>query len=271
MRNADPAASILVGYDGSRASSLAAVWAVDEAVHRDIPVRLVYVVDPADGRGADVDDQLASARAALSNGQRMLQSIEKPVKVETEIAHGRPVATLVEASRWATMVCVGSLGIAHARRSDGTSVAAALAGSASCPVAVIGASADRHVAETGWIVVGVDESPDIDEVLRWAFEKARLRAAPLRVIAWWRVEVPDDIGGESRLAQAQLNRRIIPWMRLYADVHVEPLAVRGGVSRYLATNAKSVQLVVADDRGVRNMGRQNRDQSSMLIVRRNHL
>lgn len=269
MRDGHSAPSVLVGYDGSRASSRAAVWAVDEAVSRDIPLRLVYVIDPADRPGAGVDDRLACARAALSNGQRMLEATEKPIKIDTEIAHGRPMAALVEASRWAMLVCVGSLGITHACCRNEGSVASALAGTARCPVAVIGPSAGGQAGETGWIVVEVDESPDNDAVLRWAFEEARLRAAPLRAVASWRAEVPDDVDGESRLARAQLNRRIASWLRLYPDVHVESLAVRGGVTQYLATNAKSVQLVVTGPRGGLNVG--THAECSMLIVHRSHL
>jgi Universal stress protein family len=35
--------SVVVGIDGSRAAVDAASWAADEAVSRDIPLRLVYV------------------------------------------------------------------------------------------------------------------------------------------------------------------------------------------------------------------------------------
>ena len=38
--------SVVVGIDGSRSAVDAALWAVDEAVSRDIPLRLVYAIDP---------------------------------------------------------------------------------------------------------------------------------------------------------------------------------------------------------------------------------
>ena len=40
--------SVVVGIDGSRAAGNAALWAVDEAVSRDIPLRLVYAIDSTD-------------------------------------------------------------------------------------------------------------------------------------------------------------------------------------------------------------------------------
>ncbi len=48
--------SVVVGIDGSRSALDAALWAVDEAVSRDIPLRLVYAVDPDDSSGADPQD-----------------------------------------------------------------------------------------------------------------------------------------------------------------------------------------------------------------------
>ena len=45
--------SVVVGVDGSRSALDAALWAVDEAVSRDVPLRLVYAVDPDNSSGAD--------------------------------------------------------------------------------------------------------------------------------------------------------------------------------------------------------------------------
>ena len=50
-RNSSPPA-VVVGIDGSRSAVDAALWAVDEAVSRDIPLRLVYAIDP-DTAGTD--------------------------------------------------------------------------------------------------------------------------------------------------------------------------------------------------------------------------
>ena len=42
-RQSGPA--VVVGVDGSRTALHAALWAIDEAVARDVPLRLVYVID----------------------------------------------------------------------------------------------------------------------------------------------------------------------------------------------------------------------------------
>lgn len=58
MSDPRPARAVVVGIDGSRAATHAALWAVDEAVNRDIPLRLVYVIDPS---------QLSAAGEAVGN------------------------------------------------------------------------------------------------------------------------------------------------------------------------------------------------------------
>ena len=137
MSTIQSAPTVVVGIDGSRAAIHAALWAIDEAVSRDIPVRLVYVVDPLQAAGADhYDGRQAAARAALYEAYRAVDATGKPVKIETDIVWGRPLTKLMQESRSAAMICVGSIGVHHACRGAG-SVAAALAGSALCPVAMI--------------------------------------------------------------------------------------------------------------------------------------
>lgn len=259
---------VVVGVDGSRAAAHAALWAVDEAVSRDIPLRLVSVIDPVGISSAHADAvQDASANAALYEARRAIDATGKPVKIETEILRGKPLAALVEQSLWAAMVCVGSIGLKHACDGVG-SVAAGLAGPALCPLAVIRRPVGRSATpQVGSIVVEVHNGV----VLRHAFEEARLRGAPLRAISVSRSERPDDLGDGDRLAQAQLNRRIAQWTRLYPDVLVECAIVHGTVCRYLATNAESVQLFLADPQAYRDLRKANDAGCSVLTVRCTYL
>ncbi len=151
MRNLKPGPAVVVGVDGSRAAVHAAVWAVDEAASRDIPLRLVCVVDPMQPAGSSVlDVRQAAARSALYDAYRAVEATGTPVKVETEILWGKPLNKLMAESRSATMICVGSMGINHARCGKG-SVAGALAGAALCPVAVIHRAADAAAPRSsGW-------------------------------------------------------------------------------------------------------------------------
>ena len=106
--------SVVVGVDGSPSALDAALWAVDEAVSRDIPLRLVYAIDPGNTAGADSHDaarELAAAETAVRYAFMAVESTGKPVKVEVEILQDRPTRALLEASRWAAALCVGAVGL----------------------------------------------------------------------------------------------------------------------------------------------------------------
>lgn len=243
MSNAYPAPAIVVGVDGSRAAIHAALWAIDEAVGRDIPLRLVYVIDPQDLSGARaIDTRLAVARAALADAHRAVDAVGEPVKVEADILWGRTVSKLLEESRSAVMIYIGRVGLNHARH-GGPAVAACLIRSALCPVAVIQQPAGcAAVAQVSGVVAEVDNG----KVLRHAFDEARLREAPLRALS---VSKGPGAGGAGRgtpSAQAHSDRRLARWMRLYPDVQAAPAMVAGGVDRYLRGHHEAGQLVVAD-------------------------
>ena len=84
--------AVVVGIDGSRSAVDAALWAVDEAVSRDIPLRLVYAIDP--GRPPEHDPrraarELAAAEIAVRYAYTAVESTDKPVKIEVEILQER--------------------------------------------------------------------------------------------------------------------------------------------------------------------------------------
>lgn len=258
------APTVVVGVDGSKAAVNAACWAVDEAVSRDIALRLVYVVEPS---GATVDEsRVAAARSALYDARRVVAATGKAVKIETEILSGKPLTALTEESRAAALICVGAIGLNHANRGVG-STSAALAVSSLCPVAVIRRPAGQPATpNVGRIVVEVDKGA----ALHLAFEEARLRRAPLLAIAVARSRGADD-ADQNRVARAQLSRRIARWKRLYPDVRVESAIVRDSVDHYLAANDEPDQLFVTDSYecfdlcGPHNTGR------SVLAVRSKNL
>lgn len=261
MLNSAP--TVVVGVDGSKAAGDAARWAVDEAVSRDMPLRLVYVVEPSHAAGGDGDaGGHAAARAALREARRAVEATGKPVKVETDILTGKPLVVFMKESRAAAMICVGALGLNHAHHGVG-SLAAAVAASALCPVAVIrrapGRPADHRVSR---VVVEAD-SPAL---LRYAFDEARLRRAPLRAISVAATAGPDNADGK-RLVQAELSRRIAPWARLYPDVPVESVVVRGSVEKYLATDGEPDQLFVTDSRACRELCGAPNAKHSVLALR----
>lgn len=247
---------IVVGVDGSRSALQAALWAVDEAVSRDVPLRLLCAVEPTDEPGDPerAARKLAAAEIVAQNAVMAIEATDKPVKIEVEIVQDRPISALVRASRPAAMLCLGAVGVHHFQHGRVGSTAAAVAASAHCPVAVI--RGDGHTAnrwKQGWIVVEVDHSPHTGVLLQAAIDEAWLRHAPLRVVSCWQCNASDirtgrGIADANRRLGAELERRLTQWTRHYPDVQVETVVMHGSIIDYLTANAGSVQLVVVGAR-----------------------
>lgn len=226
------APAIVVGIDGSRAAVRAALWAIDEALGRDLPLRLLAAAEPGVDR--------SQAETALREAAAAVASANGAVTVRTDLIEAGPVVALLEASGTAAMVCLGPVGVRHRDHSRVGSTAGALIASARCPVAVVRAGGP------GWVVTELDQSTDSAAVLQFAVEEARMRRAPLRVLGTWRA---DTAGPAERMVHAQLDRRLEHWRTRYPDLDVAPVAVRGSALAYLTEHRAAISLVVV---GVRN-------------------
>lgn len=277
---------VVIGVDGSKAATRAAVWAVDEAIGRDAPLRLVCAVEPDDNRETGRDDAAGgpvTANTAIGHARMAIEAVGRPVKIETEIAYGPATASLVSASASAAMVCVGAVGLRHFRPGRVGSTAAALATSARCPVAIVRARDGPPHRPAGRILVEVDGFPDNGVLLGAAIEEAGVRDAALQVI----VCRPTPPGGRGaadsegdRGALADLDRRLARWKRHHPQLRVESTAVRGSLLEYLAYQHRSVGLVIvgAHDRqhvselvGPAGSAILQDADCSLLIVNQRHL
>ncbi|MDI3315203.1 MAG: universal stress protein [Mycobacterium sp.] len=272
MSNAHTRRSVVVGIDGSQAALAAAAWAVDEAVSRGVPLRLIHVLpDRAESDTVSAAQgkhlELEYGEAALRSAAAAVAALGHPVTVETVLERGSPVAVLVAESRHADMVCVGSVGIGRFARGPLGSTAAALAESARCPVAIIRENRQQD-SDGGWIVVSVPAlsdqgSPDVDDVIAHAMEEAQRRHAPVLAIG-----APPGDG-----APDELNSRVQAWSRRYPGVHVYPVGARTGITEFLAGNEERIQLAVIGsseaDRVAELIGQAilGRPECSVLVVR----
>jgi nucleotide-binding universal stress UspA family protein len=247
-----PSPSVVVGIDGSRAAVRAALWAVDEAVSRDIPLRLMCAVPAASAGKLDSQNEtrkLATAEAAVRHASMVVEATDKPVKIEVNVVHGPPVRTLLDASRSAAVICVGAVGLAHSAPGGVGSTAAPLASSAHCAVAIIRGRDVLPAADRGAILAYLGSSPDDGVVLQASVEQARLRGVRLQVVTAWRSRFGDAHDGAvvaeaNRDVHAQLDRRLEPWVQRHPDLEVNSVVLHGDLLDYLAKEAASIQLVV---------------------------
>lgn len=245
-----PLRAIVVGIDGSRPAINAALWAVDEAVSRDITLRLVYAIEPRDpgGDSGDAARDLATAELAVRAAVTAVESTDRPVKIEVEIAQDRAVRVLRELSYSAEMLCLGVLGLEQASGRRIGSTAAVLADSANCPVAII-RNFDPTSRGQRWIVAEVDESPDSHAVLDRAVAEALLRRVPLRVLTAWQARFNDMSGANvvadnNRIIRGRQERLLAQYRVHHPELDAQAVAVHGNTLNYLTRHAASVELVV---------------------------
>jgi nucleotide-binding universal stress UspA family protein len=252
--------SVVVGIDGSQAAIQAAEWAVDEAISREIPLRLVEVipeqVEPAPlASVGNVRMELEYGETALRIASAAVEATGKPVKVETAILQGNPVATLIAESRGAEMICVGSVGIGRLARALLGSTAAELVEGAHCPVAIIRTQRSQSKPDSALIVVAINDSPDNDDVVEHAMAEAKLRHAPVLALGVLRKDSGD-------MPSDELDQRVQFWGRRHPGVKIYAGATRADIADFLAVMDRTIQLAV--------IGSTDADQVARLIGPHRH-
>lgn len=234
---------VVVGIDGSRQSAQAALWAVEQAVRRGVPLRLVYVIR-TDLKGSLTAEEYRSAlddaKLALHSVRSELEAAGQPAVVQTEIQEGSPAGVLLAESPYATMICVGSSGIGRMGRAILGSTAVTVAESASCSVAIIRspqsvAPVDDH---TKWVMVPVSVFTHND-VVDTAIDQARLLRRPVLAVG---VRRP-DLGSTPYDA---LDNLVAQWQEQYPDVHIYPVSEDTTMSGFLDAHPDMAGSVVID-------------------------
>jgi nucleotide-binding universal stress UspA family protein len=143
--------TIVVGVDGSRSSLDALRWAIDQADSTGATLRAVTAWSyPEHGTPFGIvpelplsEDPLAETRKRLDEAVKSaLEGLEN-VAVGTEVVHGDAAPVLVDASRDAALLVVGSRGLGAIAGTFLGSVSEHCVRHASCPVVVM-----RSVNET---------------------------------------------------------------------------------------------------------------------------
>jgi nucleotide-binding universal stress UspA family protein len=148
-----PRHRVLVGVDGSDSARGALTWAVEYATrhHADVDVVAVYETYSARGPYGGEFMQIASPgseqrflRAARGAADEAVSGLEVPadVRVEPSVVEGHPAKVLIDRSRQADVVVVGSRGLGGFAGLLLGSVSRQLLHHAHAPVAVVRAKTD---------------------------------------------------------------------------------------------------------------------------------
>ncbi|BBX31299.1 universal stress protein UspA-like protein [Mycolicibacterium mageritense DSM 44476 = CIP 104973] len=236
-------APVVVGVDGSKHAVRASIWAIDEAVRRGAPLRLVHVV-----RG-DSGQDFAEARKIIHRAWAAVEATGIAVELESDIRQGDTVPELIEASRAAAMICVGSRGVhkhkTYHRPGHGRgTTAAGVALGAHCPVAIIRRRHPRGpMTAHKWVVAALDDSPGSDSALQAAMDEAQRRQAPVLVLTPWHAPGRDLPVGQREL-QAHLESYIRDAELEHAEFAMCTLPRPKDIANLLAQSAGIDQLLV---------------------------
>jgi len=256
---------IIVGADGSPASNAAVCWAAHDAVLRHIPLTVVHVVSPmvATWPHSPLPDGVAvwhenEGRRILANALKLARETAKDhprVPIECELVFSAAAPTLVDLSKEAELVVVGTYGRGALARGLLGSVSSSLVRQAHCPVAVIRDEDPRmpHPAQAP-VLVGIDGSPASELATAIAFDEASRRHVNLIAVhAWSDAEILELPGLDWSAVKAEEERVLAEglagWQERYPDVTVHRLLVCDRPARVLAETSETAQLVVLGSHG----------------------
>lgn len=254
---------IVVGVDGSPAADAAVRWADWEATSRGCGLTLLATVSPAlatTGFGPGIPPSLDLIDTLQSQAQAVLDAAASGVSTKDVLTHvevGSASSALIEASKLAEMIVMGSRGRGGFKGLLLGSVGAQVAAHADCPVAIIRDEPRPHARS---IIVGIDESPAAQAAVAEAFAMAdRHNFEVIAVHAWdipaydliilpnSTIPVPlaDVADDEIRLAAEVLAG----YRTEYPNVVVQERLVRASAAEALLNASTDAAMIMVGTRG----------------------
>ena len=205
-----PDRGIVVGYDGSFPSQLALDWAIEMARERARRLTIVHGMNMAGTPGFSAMDlahvepvyERTAQEIVAEGAERAKKSLEVN-QVETQYWLGSPAGQIIEASKSADLVVVGSRGRGRILSGLLGSTSYAVAAHAHCPVVIVRAPAGSDTGDTGDtsdtdalenlpkpnrpdathpVIVGSDDSAPSDRAVDAAAETAAAAGARLHIV-----------------------------------------------------------------------------------------
>ncbi|MFF0814887.1 universal stress protein [Rhodococcus sp. NPDC003318] len=259
-------APVVVGVDGSTSAYAAVAWAAREAQLHRCALRIVsavgalgpydeislppdYFVKRDEVIRGHLDEASAIARTTYPDAAH--------AEITTAILEGGERQALIEASKSARMVVVGSRGLGQMTAVLAGSVATALGAHAHSPVVVIRGHAGQ-TSDTGSVVVGVDGTDNSRPALATAFEEAALRGVGVVAVHTWsqfsqssvfvdQLGLSSDASGVAE--QAVLAESLAGWSECYPQTRVDRVVAQGKPARELQERSADAELLVVGSRG----------------------
>ncbi|SCF32670.1 universal stress protein [Micromonospora mirobrigensis] len=255
---------VVVGVDGSPSSLVAAEHAARAATLRGRPLELVHGYLHPLGYGVPLNPYDLGVPEPTDEAQRMVQRTAddlagrwRGLRVSARQVAGGPGATLVEESRRAELVVVGSRGLGGFAGLLLGSVSGQVAAHAHCPVLVVRPD-EQPIPVDGPVVVGVDGSPAAALAARYAADEAARRGNALVLVHVGPPDgdrpVPEEVEEEQAAYHARAVRLLAEASAAAREGHPE-LSVRehpvraGTPAQGLVTASGEASVLVVGTRG----------------------
>lgn len=263
------ATDVVVAVDGSPASNNAVRWAANTAAKRDVPLRLASsytlpqflysegMVPPQEL----YDDLQRETLRKIDDAREIALSVNPDLRIGHAVAEGSPIDMLLEMSRDAAMIVMGSRGLGGLSGMVLGSVSGAVVSHASCPVVVVREdNAVNDESKYGPVVVGVDGSEVSRRATEVAFQEAQARGAELIAVHTWidsQVQAPgagfaitEDRWEEVHTEKSELLDNYLRELgEAYPDVQMSKIITRDRPVRALTEAAAGAQLLVTGSHG----------------------
>lgn len=251
---------IVVGYDASKGAHAAFEWALDEGGRTGAPVSLIYAFEwPAAGGPIHLAESSWVNDGARQDAQQMMAAAvaragetHPAVPVTGTVIGGAATVVLMDQSRQACLVVLGSRGHGGFTGLMIGSTSLTVSAHAHCPVVVV---REAEPASDTSVVVGVDGSQCAMLAAEFAFAEAVTRGTGVRVVRAWtppapRWSPPDLDPEELAVAeQTEAQETIVTLREKYPQVSSSIHVIAGHAGRVLVEASHTAQLVVVGTRG----------------------
>ncbi|MCF0096367.1 universal stress protein [Micromonospora sp. MH99] len=255
---------VVVGVDGSPSSLVAAEHGARAALLRSRPLLLVHGYLHPLGYGVPLNPYDLGVPAPTEESRKMLEKTAADLvdswpglDVEARQVAGGPGATMVEESRRADLVVVGSRGLGGFTGLLLGSVGAQVAAHAHCPVLVIRPD-EQPIDAAAPVLVGVDGSESSRLAVGYGATEAALRDVPLVLVHVSPLDggrpLPDEVDEAQAAYQAEAVRLLAEASAAVRAEHPD-LVVRehpiraAGAAQGLIEASDTASLLVVGTRG----------------------
>ncbi|WP_228802625.1 universal stress protein [Nocardia cyriacigeorgica] len=262
-------AAVVVGVDGSAASTRAVEWAARTASARGRRLVIAHGYDfqatSAMLTAYDVvvppiaENVRRNGEQVLASADRVAADIDPDLDIVTELSESKPARLLIELSQEAHLTVLGAGTNVGTLAHLGSTLLAVASHGRGRVVVVREAHPQHGVRDSGPVVVGVDGSSVGEPAIEAAFSEASERGTGLVAIHAWSDLSLGVFAGASYLdlptsdletgERALLAERLAGWQEKYPNVDVGREVHLSDPRSHLMEWSKSAQLVVVGSRG----------------------